>query len=211
MNEDGREQLPEKTTPTWEMELLVSGATIFGLLQLPDLLDRGYFRAMNLMPDTYSAPLMYLWLYSKVAVVSLVITFLAHLCLRGYWVAIVGMNSVYPGGIRWDRFELGPLERERLTTQAPAQQIAEAIERADNRATRVFGGGVSVAMLFLTLGTLALLALVAGMLAQAFLGEQWIGWAMASSVCACRSIASTNSSGSDHAPAPSAKKKPSTR
>ena len=30
--------IPAKTTPTWEMELLLSGATVFGLLQLPDAL-----------------------------------------------------------------------------------------------------------------------------------------------------------------------------
>ena len=29
--------LPRRTTPTWELELLISGATIFGLLQLPGL------------------------------------------------------------------------------------------------------------------------------------------------------------------------------
>ena len=30
--------LPARTTPTWEMEMLLSGATVFGLLQLPDVL-----------------------------------------------------------------------------------------------------------------------------------------------------------------------------
>jgi hypothetical protein len=29
--------LPRDTTPTWEIELLVSGAVLFGLLQLPSL------------------------------------------------------------------------------------------------------------------------------------------------------------------------------
>jgi hypothetical protein len=184
MDEDGRERLPQKTTPTWEMELLVSGATIFGLLQLPEFLDLGYFRAMNVVPGTYAFPLMYLWLYSKIAVVVLVITFVAHLCLRGYWVAIVGMNSVYPDGIRWDKFELGPLARERHASLPPTQQMAEAIERADNRATRVFGAGVSVAMIFVTPVALVLAALLAGVLTQAFIGEHWIGWAMIAVIAA---------------------------
>jgi hypothetical protein len=94
-----REQLPAKTTPTWEMELLVSGATIVGLLQLPDLLDRLYFRVINLSPQAYYAVLTPLWVYTKVTVATLVLTFLTHICLRGYWVALVGMASVYPGGI----------------------------------------------------------------------------------------------------------------
>jgi hypothetical protein len=37
---DGEIRLPPKTTPTWEVELLVSGATVFGLAQLPPLADR---------------------------------------------------------------------------------------------------------------------------------------------------------------------------
>ena len=41
------DERPAQTTPTWEMELLVSGATIFGLLQLPTLLDRAYFRVQQ--------------------------------------------------------------------------------------------------------------------------------------------------------------------
>ena len=41
-------ELPKDTTPTWEMELLVSGATIVGLLQLPELLARAHFRTLNL-------------------------------------------------------------------------------------------------------------------------------------------------------------------
>jgi hypothetical protein len=166
-----REQLPARTTPTWEMELLVSGATIFGLLQLPELLDHGYFRAVNLMPQDYADLLMPLWLYTKIAVVTLILTFLAHLCLRAYWVALVGMNSVYPGGIRWDKLGLGPIARARLAAQAPAEHIAEAIERADNRATRVFGVGVSFAMLMVAPVVLVLVALAIALLVQALLGE----------------------------------------
>lgn len=44
-------RLSPDTTPTWEMELLVSGATIFGLLQLPTLIDHAYFKALGLSPQ----------------------------------------------------------------------------------------------------------------------------------------------------------------
>jgi hypothetical protein len=167
------ESVPAHTTPTWEMELLVSGATIFGLLQLPQLLDHGYFRAVNFMPPDYANLLMPAWMYAKIAVVTLVMTFLAHLCLRGYWVALVGMNSVYPGGIRWERTGLGPVARERIAAASPGsptQQMAEAIERADNRATRVFGVGFSLATLMLAPLMLVLLTLVLGLVVNAVLG-----------------------------------------
>ena len=31
--------LPNRTTPTWEVELLISGVAVFAMLQLPGLLD----------------------------------------------------------------------------------------------------------------------------------------------------------------------------
>ena len=33
MNDDSL-KLPKRTTPTWEIELLISGATAFGLIQI---------------------------------------------------------------------------------------------------------------------------------------------------------------------------------
>ncbi|CAN5250166.1 hypothetical protein BH11PSE14_BH11PSE14_13060 [soil metagenome] len=144
---DSADAIPRHTTPTWEMELLVSGATTFGLLQLPSLLDRSFFHLINGVAFDYAELLKPMWIYSKVALVTLILTFLAHLCLRGYWVALVGMNSVYPGGVRWDKLRLGPLARRVAESAAP--DAAAAIEFADNRATRVFGTGVGVAMLML--------------------------------------------------------------
>ena len=148
-------RLPARTTPTWEMELLVSGAAVFGLLQLLQLLDLGYFRAMNLSPQAYAMVLPTLWLYCKVGVIILLLTFLAHLWMRGYWVALVGLNSVYPGGIRWERMSLGPLTRAHVARN-PGEPMDEAIESADNRATRVFGVGFGFATVFL--GPIALVS-----------------------------------------------------
>jgi hypothetical protein len=175
MNE-APEQLPAKTTPTWEMELLVSGATTFGLLQLPRLLDRGYYTALNLSPAEYQGMLFPLWMYSKVAVITLAITFLLHLFLRGYWVALVGMSSVYPGGIRWEKLRMSPIALAR--SQREFGSMTEAIERADNRATRVFGTGFGFAMVMGILAGLFALVLVGGVLVDAALGAGHLGYVL---------------------------------
>jgi hypothetical protein len=173
MNEDAREQLPAKTTPTWEMELLVSGATIFGLLQLPHLIDRGYYTALNLSSAEYEGLLFPLWMYSKVAVITLVITFLVHLFLRGYWVALVGMNSVYPGGIRWENLRMGPIAMAR--SKAESGSMAAVIERADNRATRVFGTGFGFAMVMIIISVFIAVVLLLGTLVDAAFGAGHLG------------------------------------
>ena len=166
--------LPPRTTPTWEMELLVSGATIFGLLQLPDLLDHAYARALNLSPQAYAGLLSPLWIYSKFAVITLVITFIAHLSLRGYWVALVGLDSVYPGGIRWDRVETTPLARASAERNAPS--MPALIERADNRASRVFGIGYGFAMVMLLPVALVVVSLAIGLALDAIAGPGHAGW-----------------------------------
>lgn len=154
-----------RTTPTWEMELLISGATIIGLLQLPALLDAAFFQLYARSTEDLNKLLSPLWIYAKFSLVTLIATFILHLCLRGYWVALVGMNSVYPGGIRWNNLRMGPVARELADT--PDGEIDSTIELADNRATRVFGLGFGLAMLMLLPAglvlTVILVALVAGL------------------------------------------------
>src|SRR5690606_14228449 len=54
----GRDPLPRRTTPTWEMELLISGATVFSLMQAPDLLDRLYYGFAPRLEAAYQAALI---------------------------------------------------------------------------------------------------------------------------------------------------------
>jgi hypothetical protein len=141
--------MPNRTTPTWEMELLVSGATVFGLFQLPALADRllfGFYNSSNFAVATLTPSL---WVYVKFALLTLIATFIAHLCLRGYWVALVGLSSVYPEGFRWDRMKakIGP--HYLATSRELTGDIDTMIERADNRASIVFGLGFGMASMML--------------------------------------------------------------
>lgn len=159
---------PALTTPTWEMELLVSGAAIFGLLQLPSLVDRAYYYALNRSSEAIASLLFPVWLYVKVSLLILIVTFIIHLCLRGYWVALVGMDSVYPGGVRWQNLRMGPLARALHAARTPAMPVV--IEQADNRATRVFGIGFGMAMVLLAPIVLILVSLLVALFAEKFIG-----------------------------------------
>jgi hypothetical protein len=144
-----KSHLPGRTTPTWEMELLVSGATVFGLMQLPAQADRLLFGFYNASNFAVAALTPSLWIYVKFSLLTLIATFIVHLCLRGYWVALVGLDSVYPEGFRWDRMKarLGPHYLQ--TSRELAGDVGTLIERADNRASVVFGLGFGMAMLML--------------------------------------------------------------
>jgi hypothetical protein len=147
-SDPARDRIPRGTTPTWEMELLLSGATVFGLLPLPAQADRLFYLLFDRTGSETVAPLLLAaWLYAKFALTTITVTFVVHLALRAYWIALVGLDSVYPGGIRWERLRLGPLHRAVIEPGAPAMEVR--IEAADNRATRVFGVGVGLAMFVL--------------------------------------------------------------
>jgi hypothetical protein len=141
--------LSSRTTPTWEMELLVSGATVFSLMQLPPLVDRVMFSVFNTAAAGVAGLALPLWIYIKFALLVLIATFVFHLCLRGYWVALAGLHSVYPDGVRWDKLgkRSGPIGLQ--VAKESFGDLPTVIERADNRASRVFGVGFGMAMMML--------------------------------------------------------------
>lgn len=157
-------QLPRHTTPTWEVELLISGIAVFAMLQLPGLLDDAIFAWRPRFSAEWSMPLVTVYLYAKSAAVVLAGTFVVHLVLRARWIALVGMLSVHPAGVDWDKLRMGPIARE-IEMQRMGS-IEDAIERADNRATTLFAIGVTLASLLAVLTLLVggglLLALVVG-------------------------------------------------
>jgi hypothetical protein len=140
--------LPSRTTPTWEVELLISGVAVFAMLQLPGWLDDRMFALEPRVGDDWRTVLSLAYFYAKSAAVVLAVTFATHLLLRALWIALVGMHSVYPQGVRLERLRMGPIQR--AIEEARSETTTDAIERADNRASVVFAIGVSVALIIAT-------------------------------------------------------------
>ena len=139
--------LPNRTTPTWEVELLISGVAVFAMLQLPGQLDDALFALEPRLGSDWRQILILGYIYGKSAAMILATTFVLHLLLRARWIALVGMHSVYPKGILLDKLRMGPIQNE--VEQELDQPIPERIERADNLATTVFAIGVMLAMMLI--------------------------------------------------------------
>ncbi len=155
--------LSRLTTPTWEMELLISGVTVFALLQLPGVMDEAYLALRPRLDLDWEFLCKLLFTYSKMGVLILAAAFVLHLALRGFWIALVGMNSIYPDGVIWDRLKIGPIQRRLIERRGIS--MVDRIERADNRASIVFALGITMALvmvgLILTISvSLALCALL---------------------------------------------------
>ncbi len=153
--------LPKRTTPTWEVELLISGVAVFAMLQLPGWLDQGLFALAPRLERGLASALAVMHTYLKAAALILATTFSIHLLLRAQWIALVGAYSVFPDGVRWERLRLGPIRRE--VERRGEKNPADAIDAADNRATLVFALGVAMAStllwISLSIGLLFLIGL----------------------------------------------------
>jgi hypothetical protein len=150
--------VPRDTTPTWQAELLLSGGIVFALLQVPGQLDEWFHWYRPRLDEAWTQFAIYLYLYARVAVLAMVVSFVAHLGLRVLWVALVGLDSVYPQGIRWEGTRYGPVSRR--LAEADVMPLRTAASRVDNLSTLVFVTGALVASMSLTV-----LALTIGLLA----------------------------------------------
>ncbi len=177
----GENQPARRTTPTWELELLISGATVFGLMQLPDPLNRALVVLMNGNEQAIVELIRTVSVYLQFSLNALIITFILHLLARAYWVAMVGMYSVYPKGILWDETSSGgPAYREYGKNEMGS--MPDLIERADNRATQIFGLGFGMAMAMMVASVIVGVMIIIMMIVQMANGDLdkwsaglWIG------------------------------------
>jgi hypothetical protein len=138
----------ELASPTWELELFLSGAFVFATFQLPGLIESLFARLDPHVTDTMNSVLTIGTLYAKAIAFTLIAMFSVHLGLRAYWVALMGLRSVFPGGIRWDAVKLGPIGRE--TYRKRAGDMSATIERIDNVCSVIFSVGLLLVLLFVS-------------------------------------------------------------
>ena len=134
------------TSPTWELELLISGAVLFALFQIPPILN-GFFNRLEPHATATAGPAVFLVeLYVRAIVLALIASFVVHLVARAYWVGLVGLHSVFPRGVRWEEMKVGPvseqLYRERLSS------LPRIIARTDNFCSVIFSFAFLLALFF---------------------------------------------------------------
>jgi hypothetical protein len=163
--------VPKRTTPTWEVELLISGALVISLFQLIDPLDSWFSKWIALVASNREPLVIYSYIYSKVVLFVLTGTFVLHIAARAAWVALVGVHTIYPAGPRWENLSGGVWTRR--VVQRMCGGIDDAVERADNRATLIFGYGMLAAQFSFMVLVLTLAAVIASMLLERVMDARW--------------------------------------
>lgn len=156
---------------TWELELFISGATVFALLQAPAVVDGWWARTEPHLAGGADMAAFFAYYYAKLILYTLISTFIIHLVTRAYWVALVGLHSVYPNGVRWEELRFGPAFLTTYRERLPS--LESAIRRVDDISSLLFSGGAVVLLMFLMsvllVASLGLFGLVA---AKLFFGGQ---------------------------------------
>ncbi len=111
-------QLPKWLRKTqhnsWEPEIFISGIVLFGLFQIPSLLEkfRYYFKreiwGLSNDIDTLIALV-------DTGIQWLIFGLVLHLFFRGIWIGLVGLSYVFPKGINQERLDYQPQFEKRLT------------------------------------------------------------------------------------------------
>lgn len=128
------ERLRDRTD---EIELIISGLTTVALFTLPgwlfDTLTNVF--SHNSVITAVGANILLTLVPGLFYVLGT--CFAIHLAVRAYWAGLIGLRTVFPKGIDWERTPgLGPIGREHYRGRLP--DLGEAITRADHFASSLF-------------------------------------------------------------------------
>jgi hypothetical protein len=142
--------------------VLLSGASAFALFQVYDgLQGRLFDLARRLSPEMVGL-ISALGTYLMAGVMALALGFIAHLAVRAFWAAAVGLHSIDPTGALSRTRTVGPVQRALLAERWA--RLPQRIAELDDWATIVFAVSLGLAkmMIGLIVGFLVMYALGAG-------------------------------------------------
>ncbi len=129
-----------------EIELLISGALLFSLIQVPSYLSAVVDGLIPRLNESQFMIVFFTSFYVKLMVMTLIASFGLHLVARAYWVGLIGLDSVYPEGVDWSRIKYGPWAKEVYRERLPA--LPRMARRADDFGSTIFSFAFWIIVLF---------------------------------------------------------------
>ena len=153
-----QDHIDYRLRPTWELELLISGAVVFTLFRVPSNLDATLEKLRVFFSQSQLFTSFFFYAYLKMIIFVLIAAFLLHLLARGYWVGLLGLRSVFPQGVVWSELKDGKIFIDELR-QLP--DLNEQIERTDRLASSIFSFAFLLVYFFmLSVGMVGSFALI---------------------------------------------------
>lgn len=103
---------------SWEPELLISGLAVFATSQLPAYVRELFqYYQFNFQVDVGIIDELLPFLAVSVFLTALQVlsfAFIFHFVIRAFWVGLMGLNSVFPNGINYDKLENSELYKNEI-------------------------------------------------------------------------------------------------
>lgn len=168
------ERLRERTD---ELELILSGLFAFALLATPSWLFTRWAEASVHATGAWDMVLTLCFMFGTGLCYSLGGFFLVHLCVRGYWVSLIGLKASFSRGIRWDAVgTMGPVSRDYYQRRLP--DLLHSIDRADRAGSVLFAIATLIAIMLLWVTAIILAVILLGAALGQLLGDTGRGIAM---------------------------------
>lgn len=136
----------EPAVRPWELELLISGAVVFSLLQVPAVVDGVFARVQPHLAERSHFGAFMLYTYVKLILYTLISCFVVHLGTRAYWVGLIGLETVFPHGVRWEDSTYGPIMTD--VYRKKLGRLQPRIDAADRFCSILFPLAFTLVMLF---------------------------------------------------------------
>lgn len=126
---------------SWEAEILISGGAIFSLFQLVDVVIKSgiYFDEITTFSGLTEGVVIFVLVLRGVSV-----GFVLHLFLRGFWIGLVCLRSVFPLGINYKKLKIG----EQYLKETNSISLTRQIVVLDHFSGLVFLGSFLFAISF---------------------------------------------------------------
>ncbi len=156
-NDQRPEWLRGLAEKTWNLELVISGAATYLASFLPDLTDRAFYYFLdNINADqnlkNNALPVL-AYGFAKLIAWILPLTFIVHFIMRAFWAGLVGLHTVYPAGIQYDRLP-GYKGIAHKVYQEKYGTLADYISRLDKLCNVVFAFAFTIVLFGLGISVL---------------------------------------------------------
>ena len=108
---------------SWQGELVISGLAIYGSLQLPSLVEAAAQWTVFKTGDGRHFLLYMIFFYLAVSANVLIFTFITHFILRALWIGLLGLNSVFPNGIKRENKMYPPYFMDKALQEFPNNNL----------------------------------------------------------------------------------------
>ncbi len=134
---------------TWELELLISGAVVFALIKVPGTLAGAFERHTNYLDEGWQLVAVLFYTYLQLGIGCMIVALVVHLITRALWVGLIGLDAVFPGGIRWRQLtSFGPRVQSFYRVRLP--RMRRQIDGLDAFCNTIFSIAFALTLVFLS-------------------------------------------------------------